>query len=39
MLTLPKFEAVYYEGRGMSKDDFATLKTVLGDKLKGNRPD
>jgi Leucine rich repeat len=38
LLTLPKIEAVYYEGRGMSKEDFATLKSKLGDKLKGNRP-
>jgi len=39
MLTLPKIEAVHFEGRGMSKEDFATLKSVLGDKLKGNRDD
>jgi hypothetical protein len=38
LLTLPKIETVYYEGRGMSKEDFVTLKQVLGDKLKGNRP-
>jgi Leucine rich repeat len=38
LLTLPKIETVYYEGRGMSQEDFATLKNNLGDKLKGNRP-
>jgi hypothetical protein len=38
LLTLPTIEAVYYEGRGMSPEDFATLKNKLGDKLKGNRP-
>lgn len=37
LLTLPNMETVYYEGRGMSKEDFATLKSKLGDKLKGNR--
>jgi Leucine-rich repeat (LRR) protein len=38
LLTLPKIETVYYEGRGMNKEDFATIKNKLGDKLKGNRP-
>jgi hypothetical protein len=38
LLTLPKIEAVYYDGRGMSKEDYAILKDRLGDKLKGNRP-
>jgi hypothetical protein len=38
LLTLPKIETVHYEGRGMSKEDFATLKNKLGDKLKGNLP-
>ncbi len=38
LLSLPKIETVYYEGRGMSKEDFASLKNKLGEKLKGNRP-
>jgi hypothetical protein len=38
LLSLPKLETVYFEGRGMSKEDFATLKSKLGDRLKGNRP-
>jgi len=38
LLNLPKIETVYYEGRGMSKEEFATMKSKLGDKLKGNRP-
>jgi len=38
LLTLPKIETVYYEGQGMNKEDYATLKNSLGDKLKGNRP-
>jgi hypothetical protein len=38
LLTLPKIETVYFEGRGMSKEDFDILKSKLGDKLKGNRP-
>jgi hypothetical protein len=38
LLTLPKIEVVYFEGQGMSPEDFATLKNNLGDKLKGNRP-
>lgn len=37
MLTLPKIETVHYEGKGMTKEDYATLKEKLGDKLKGNR--
>jgi hypothetical protein len=37
LLTLPKIEAVYYDGRGMSKEDYATLKEKLGDKLKAKR--
>ena len=38
LLTLPRIESVYYQGRGMSKEDYATLKNRLGDKLKGDRP-
>ncbi len=38
LLALPKIETVHYEGRGMSNQDFATLKNRLGNKLKGNRP-
>ena len=37
MLTLPKIEAVYFNGNGLSKEDFDTLKTTLGDKLKAKR--
>ena len=37
LLTLPKIETVYCDEKGMSKEDFATLKKNLGDKLKGNR--
>jgi Leucine-rich repeat (LRR) protein len=37
MLTLPKIEAVYYDGNGMDKDDYETLKKTLGDKLKPKR--
>ena len=37
MLTLPKIEAVYYGGKGMSPEDYATLKEKLGDKLKSAR--
>jgi len=37
LLILPKIETVHFEGRGMSPEDFATLKNKLGDKLKGNR--
>jgi hypothetical protein len=37
MLELPKIEAVYYDGKGMSKDDYAKLKKALGDKLKARR--
>jgi hypothetical protein len=34
MLTLPKVEAIYFDGKGMSPDDYATLKKTFGDKLK-----
>jgi hypothetical protein len=34
MLTLPKVEAIYFDGTGMSPDDYATLKKTFGDKLK-----
>ena len=37
MLNLPKIEAVYYDGKGMSKDDYETLKKALGAKLKAAR--
>ena len=37
MLTLPKIEVVYYDGKGMSKEDYETLKKALGDKLKEKR--
>ena len=34
LLTLPKIEAIYYDGVGMSKEDYETLKKEYGDKLK-----
>jgi hypothetical protein len=37
LLTLPKIEAVYFDGRGMSKEDYETLKNSLGGKLKARR--
>ncbi len=37
LLSLPKVETVYYDGRGMSKEDYAILKQKLGDKLKAKR--
>jgi Leucine-rich repeat (LRR) protein len=37
MLELPKIEAIYYDGEGMNKEDYATLKKALGDKLKPRR--
>ena len=37
MLTLPKIEVIYFDGQGMSKEDYATLKEKLGDKLKSRR--
>jgi len=37
LLTLPKIETIYYDGRGMSKDDYETLKKEYGDKLKPKR--
>jgi hypothetical protein len=37
MLTLPKIEVIYFDGKGMSKEDYATLKEKLGDKLKSKR--
>ena len=37
LLTLPRIEAVHYGGDGMSKEDFATLKKVLGAKLKNTQ--
>lgn len=38
LLALPKIEVVYYDGRGMNKEDYETLKSKLGDKLKAKRP-
>ena len=38
LLTLPKIEAIYFSGNGMSKEDYETLKTKLGEKLKAKRP-
>jgi|GEM_PF-5016839 len=37
MLTLPKIEVIYFDGRGMSKEDYGALKMKLGDKLKPKR--
>jgi Leucine-rich repeat (LRR) protein len=37
MLTLPKIEEVYFNGNGLSKEDFDSLKTALGSKLKNKR--
>lgn len=37
MLTLPKIEAVYYDGRGMNKDDYEKLKMALGTRLSARR--
>lgn len=37
LLTLPKIETVYYDGKGMSKADYDTLKFTLGSKLKLKR--
>jgi Leucine-rich repeat (LRR) protein len=37
LLTLPKIETVYFEGDGLSKEDFATLQKSLGSKLKPRR--
>ena len=37
MLTLPNIETVYFDGRGMSKEDFETLKSTLGSKHKLRR--
>ena len=34
LMALPKIETVYYDGRGLSKEDYATLQKKLGDKLK-----
>jgi hypothetical protein len=38
MLELQKIETVYYDGKGMSKEDYETLKSTLGNKLKQTRP-
>jgi Leucine-rich repeat (LRR) protein len=38
LLTLPRIETVYYDGEGMSAQDYATLKRKLGDKLKDSKP-
>lgn len=37
LLALPKIETVYYDGRGLGKRDYDTLKEKLGDKLKPKR--
>jgi len=37
MLALPKIEVVYFNGNGLSKEDYDTLKTTLGAKLKSKR--
>ena len=37
ILELPKIETVYYDGKGMNKDDYEALKKALGDKLKPKR--
>ena len=37
LLTLPKIEVIYYNGNGMSKEDYETLKKEYGDKLKARR--
>ena len=37
LLTLPKIEVIYYDGKGMSKDDYEALKKEYGDKLKPKR--
>jgi hypothetical protein len=37
LLELPKIETIYYDGNGMSKEDYAALKEKLGDKLKSTR--
>jgi len=37
MLTLPRIEVVYFNGNGLSKEEFDTLKSTLGDKLKNRR--
>ncbi|MFO0965204.1 MAG: hypothetical protein U0793_06420 [Gemmataceae bacterium] len=37
LLTLPSIETVYFDGRGMSKEDYETLKKTLGTKLKSRR--
>lgn len=38
LLTLPKIETVYYDGRGLSKEDYDALKEKLGAKLEPKRP-
>jgi hypothetical protein len=37
LLTLPKIEAVYFDGKGMSPEDYERLKKALGEKLKAKR--
>lgn len=37
MLELPKIEVIYYDGDGLSKEDYAALQKALGDKLKSHR--
>lgn len=37
LLTLPKIEVIYYDGNGLSKEDYDALKKEYGDKLKPKR--
>jgi Leucine rich repeat len=37
LLTLPKIETIYYNGNGLSKEDYEALKKEYGDKLKPKR--
>ncbi len=37
MLELPKIETVYFDGRGMNKDDYQLLRERLGSKLQARR--
>jgi len=37
LLGLPKIETVYFDGRGMSKEDFESMRSQLGSKLQSRR--
>jgi len=37
LLALPKIETVYFDGRGMSKEDLDSLRSHLGSKLQARR--